>query len=122
MFPGKKDRLIERRRRLSVEATGDVMRRCRLRWHGHVERKDDVDYVKAYTRLVVEGKAPVGRLRKTRQNTLSADMRLLKVDPLGRPQPKDIDGQDGARNTALKQRRTRAVFRERFIQKVESKI
>ena len=41
------------------EAIGDEMRRGRLRWHGYVERKDD--YVKACIRLVVEGKAPVGR-------------------------------------------------------------
>ena len=53
----------------------------RLRWHSHVERKDDADYVKACSRLVVEGKAPVGRSMKTWQNTLSADMCLLKVDP-----------------------------------------
>ena len=31
-------------------------------------------HVKAYTRLVVEGKALVGRPRKAWQNTLSADM------------------------------------------------
>ena len=47
------------------EVTGDVMRRCRLRWHRHVERKDDAAYVKACTRLVMKGKALVGRLRKT---------------------------------------------------------
>ena len=34
-------------------------------WHGHVERKDDTDYVKACTRLMVKGKASVGRPRKT---------------------------------------------------------
>ena len=38
-----------------------------------MERKGDVDYVKACTtRLIVVGKAPVGRPRKTWQNTLSA--------------------------------------------------
>ena len=47
-----------------------------LTWHGHVERKDDADYPKACTRLVVEEKAPVGRSRKSWQNTLSADMHL----------------------------------------------
>ena len=47
--------------RLDVDAIGDAMRLGRLRWHGHVERKDDADYVKACTRLVVEGMAPVGR-------------------------------------------------------------
>ena len=58
-----------------------VMRRCRLRWHGHVERKGNADYVKACTKLVVEGRAPVRGLNKTWQITLSTDIRLLKVDP-----------------------------------------
>ena len=56
------------------------------RRHGHVESKDDVDYVKALTRLVVEGMATNDRTKKTWQNTMSAGMRLLKVDPtLRRP-------------------------------------
>ena len=45
----------ELRRHLGVEAIGDVMRGSRLRWHGHAERKGDADYVKACTRLVVDG-------------------------------------------------------------------
>ena len=49
-----------------MERTGMIM--IRLRWHEHVERKDDEDYVKACT---------VGRPRKTWQNILFADMRLL---------------------------------------------
>ena len=40
---------------------------------------DNGDCVKACVRLVVERKAHVGRPRKTWQNTLSTDMRLLKV-------------------------------------------
>ena len=48
---------------------------------GHVERNDEADYEKACTRLVVEGKMSVGRPRKTWQNTRSADMCLLKVNP-----------------------------------------
>ena len=80
-FPERRQPSTELRRRLDVESIGDVMRRGRLRWHGHVERKAGADYVKACTRLVVKGKAPVGRPRKTGQNTLSVDMRLLKVDP-----------------------------------------
>ena len=58
-FPERKTVGTEMRRCLGAEAIGDVMRRCRLRWHGHVERKDDADYMKACTRLVVKGKAPV---------------------------------------------------------------
>ena len=45
-----------------------------------MESNGDADGVKACTRFVVEGTAPVVRPRKTWQNTLSADMRLLKVD------------------------------------------
>ena len=33
----------EVRKHLGVEAIRDVMRRCRLRWYGHVERNDDAD-------------------------------------------------------------------------------
>ena len=42
----------------------NMMRRGRLRWHGHVVRKGGGDYMKACTRLVVEEKAPVGRRGK----------------------------------------------------------
>ena len=67
--------------RLGVEAIGDVMIKCRLRWDGHVERNADADYLGACTRLVVKGKSLVARPKKTWQNTVSADMRLLKIDP-----------------------------------------
>ena len=46
-----------------------------------MERKDDADYVKSGTRLVVKVITPASRPRKTWQKTLSADMRLLKVNP-----------------------------------------
>ena len=42
----------ELRRCLAVKTIGDVMRRRRLKWLGHVERKEDADYAKACTRLV----------------------------------------------------------------------
>ena len=41
------------------------MKRGRPSWHGHVGRKDDADYVKACTRLVVEETAPVDRPMNT---------------------------------------------------------
>ena len=43
-----------------------------------MERKGDDDWVKAYSKLVMEG--TVGTPKKTWQNTISADMRLLGVD------------------------------------------
>ena len=48
-----------------VDATGDVIRSCRLRWHGHVERKGNASCVNEYTKFVVKGQAPVGRPKKT---------------------------------------------------------
>ena len=63
--PKERQSSTELRRSLSLEAIGDMLRRCRLGLHGNVERKNDADYEKAYTRLVVDGKAPVCRPRKT---------------------------------------------------------
>ena len=69
------------------------MRRGRLRWHGLEEIKDDSDYVKACTRMVVEGKASVGRPRKTWQNTDSADLHLAEsLHPPMHPRPKELEG------------------------------
>ena len=39
------------------------------------------DWVRTSAKLVTERTAPVCRSKKTRQNTVSADMRLQKVDP-----------------------------------------
>src|SRR5260221_234143 len=46
------------RERMGVEAIGVVVKRNRLRWFGHVERKDDCDWVKGCTVLEVEGPKP----------------------------------------------------------------
>src|SRR5258706_206111 len=41
--------------RLDIEGISEVVRRGRLRWYGHVERKDPTDWVSACRGLVVEG-------------------------------------------------------------------
>ena len=55
----------ELRTRLGVESISDVVRRGRLRWFGHVERKDDSDWVKACQRIQVDGRKGPGRGKKT---------------------------------------------------------
>ena len=62
------------RRAVGVEAIGNVIRRRRLRWYCHVQRKGDTDWVKGCTVMVVEGIAPAGRPKKT---CVSEDLRLL---------------------------------------------
>ena len=46
----------ELRQRLGIDSALDVIRRSRLRWFGHVERKEDDDWVKAHQKLEVSSK------------------------------------------------------------------
>jgi hypothetical protein len=55
----------ELRSRAGVKAIDFVLRRKRLRWFGHVERKEEEDWVKKCMYLDVDGKRPRGRQKKT---------------------------------------------------------
>ena len=46
---------VELRRRLGIEGVAEVMRRGRLRWFGHVERKEVDDWVSACRNLEMTG-------------------------------------------------------------------
>src|SRR5260221_6675578 len=65
------------RERMVVEAIGVVVKRNRLRWFGHVERKDDCDWVKGCTVLEVEGPKPRGRPKKTWMEVVKGDMKEM---------------------------------------------
>ena len=47
----------ELRKRLDIEDVADVIRKSRLRWYGHFERKDEGDWVSACRNMLVPGKA-----------------------------------------------------------------
>ena len=51
--------------RLGIVGVEERVRRCRLRWFGHVERKSDDDWVSRCRRLIVDGQSGRGRGRKT---------------------------------------------------------
>ena len=53
------------RRRLGIEGVMEVMRRVRLRWFGHVERKEVNDWVSACRNFEVAGSRGKGRPRMT---------------------------------------------------------
>src|SRR6266536_3105193 len=65
------------RERMGVEAIGVVVKRNRLRWFGHVEMKDDCDWVKGCSVLEVEGPKPRGRPKKTWVEGVKRDMREM---------------------------------------------
>ena len=59
---------------LGVESVAEVVRRGRLRWFGHVERKSEDDWVSACRNVVVAGVRCAGRGRKTWRECVKDDM------------------------------------------------
>ena len=55
---------------LGIECVLNVMRRGRLRWFGHVERKDDTAWVKACQKIAIAAKEDVVGVRKRGVNVL----------------------------------------------------
>ena len=70
----------EIRRHAGVENIHAVMRRNRLRWYGHVQRKDDDDWVKSCMNIAFDGRRSVGRPTTTWETTVKDDMNALNID------------------------------------------
>ena len=66
---------------LGINCVADVVRRGRLRWFGHLERKSVDDWVSACRGLVVEGTKGRGRSRTTWEQCVRDDMKLLGLHP-----------------------------------------
>ena len=52
-------------RRLGIDNIALVLHQNRLRWYGHVLRKDDDDWVKKCMEYEVEGPRPRGKPKRT---------------------------------------------------------
>ena len=61
--------------RLGIEPVKDVIRMRRLGWFGHVERREEIEWIKKVVSMKVEGKRSPGRPRKTWEQTVEEDMR-----------------------------------------------
>ena len=74
----RNEELIER---MGIKPIGEKIRISRLRWFGHVMRKDDDDWVKQCMKIDPEGKSIRGN-RKTWRKTVDEDMKYkgLKVE------------------------------------------
>ena len=66
---------------LGVQSVDEVVRRGRLRWFGHVERKSGDDWVSACRNVVVAGVRCAGRGRKTWYECVKDDMKALGLHP-----------------------------------------
>jgi len=64
-------------RRLGVERVADVVRRGRLRWFGHLERKDSTDWTSACRNISVIGSKGRGRGKKTWDECVRQDLTIL---------------------------------------------
>jgi hypothetical protein len=73
--------------RLGIESVTDVVRRGRLRWFGHLERKDETEWASSRCRhLTVDGQVCRGRGKKTWGECIERD---LKDHGLERKMAKD---------------------------------
>ena len=72
-----KDRLpsMELRERLDVDDTALILQQNRLRWYGHVLRKDDDDWMKKCMEYEVEGSRPKGRPKRTWKEVFREDVK-----------------------------------------------
>ena len=62
----------ELRELLGLELVSLMIKKSRLRWFGHVERKDDNDWVKRCIMWEVEGIRQRGRPKKTSKNDMES--------------------------------------------------
>jgi len=80
-FVKLKDRLPskELRERLGVDDIALILQQNRLRWYGHVLRKDDDDWLKKCMEYEVEGSRPSGRPKRTWKEVVREDCQACKL-------------------------------------------
>jgi len=77
-----KDRFPSRelRERLGIDDIALVLHQNRLRWYGHVLRKEDNDWVKKCMEYQVEGSRPRGRPKRTWRGVVKKDCQARKLN------------------------------------------
>ena len=68
------------RRRLGIDDIALVLQQNRLRWYGHVLRKDDDYCVKKCMEYEVEGPRPRGRPKRTWRDVVREDCQACKLN------------------------------------------
>ena len=65
---------------LGVDDIALILQQNRMRWYGHVLRKDDDDWVKKCMEYEVEGSRPRGRPKRTWKEVVREDCQALKLN------------------------------------------
>ena len=102
---------VELNERLGIEEVAVMVRRGRLRWFGHVERKDPDDWVSKCRNIEVEGARIRGRGRKTWGQCVLKDLEVLGLDA------KAAQDRVEWRGLLMKGRPTRACMEKRTIKR-----
>ena len=68
------------RKRVELDDIISVLKQNRLRWYGHVLRKEDNDWVKKCMEYEVEGARPRGRPKKTWREIVEKDCQACKLN------------------------------------------
>ena len=67
---------VELRESMGIEKISDIMRHSRLRWMGHVLRKEENDWVNKSMEMTVEGSRGRGRPKMTWEKVVERDMKV----------------------------------------------
>jgi len=70
----------ELRERLGIDEIALVLQQNRLRWYGHVLRKEDNDWVKKCMEYEVESPRPRGRPKRTWREVVKEDCQARKLN------------------------------------------
>ena len=70
----------ELRERLGIDDIILILQQNRLRWYGHVLRKQDTDWVKKCTEYEVEGSRPRGRPKRTWREVVQKDCQARNMN------------------------------------------
>ena len=68
--------------RLRIDNMSSTVTRNRLHWYGHVQQKDDMDWVKRCTEYEVSGYVGSGRGRKTWKECVENDLKKIEYGPV----------------------------------------
>ena len=66
--------------RLGIDDIILILQQNRLRWYGHVLRKEDTDWVKKCMKDEVEGSRPRGRPKRTWKEVVQKDCQALNLN------------------------------------------